>query len=83
MSIYFFCKSVSVNVYYTFLDYLPLKSKKYTVSGSIMKHALHDALAASVLTVLGQEEKRNGNRKEVYKVTIKSNMSEEVHQHIG
>lgn len=77
-----FGSSIPVDNFYASLDYRPLGGSDVIVEGSTMQFVRLDALVVTVLTYLGQREKRGGYRLKVHEDFFTSRVSDVVSQNI-
>lgn len=68
-------RGLSVDVFYAFLDYRPLKSNDHIAEGGIMHILRLDTCAAIVLTCLEQSKNPGGYGRKVYADNFTSNVS--------
>lgn len=64
--------SISVDIYYAFIDYRPLTDDDDVVEGGMMQTARLDTGVATLLTCFEQRENRGEHRQKVYPATFTS-----------
>lgn len=62
-----FCRVVALDVYYTFLDYIPCSHEGDRVEGTIAQPARLNVWNATVVTFLKERERLGGHRKKMCK----------------